>query len=150
MAAKLAEKYLDFQSLVVICDETDNQERLNSYIQKYEEYDFSQFAINWHLRQNRQGEVFERFKDNQAALSQFLRDHPTLGWIQLIFNGDFGRASKILYQLAESETEFIQRKKVSKKTFRSFPTNNKFTFVLLCSPCYHLPNLHRLLLPMRI
>lgn len=112
-AAKLAEKYLDFQSLVLLCDVTDNQERLDAYIKKYEEYDFSQFAINWHLRQNRQGEVFERFKGNQAALSQFMRDHPTLGWIQLVFNGDFERASKTLFQLAQSETEFVQRKKVN-------------------------------------
>ncbi|XP_036324275.1 nuclear pore complex protein Nup133 [Rhagoletis pomonella] len=110
-AAKLAEKFLDFQSLVVICDETKNQDRLDAYIKKYEEYDFSQFAINWHLRQNRQGEVFERFKGNQAALSQFMRDHPTLGWIQLVFNGDFERAAKILLQLAQNETEFVQRKK---------------------------------------
>ncbi|KAL9894750.1 LOW QUALITY PROTEIN: nuclear pore complex protein Nup133 [Glossina fuscipes fuscipes] len=110
-AAKLAEKYLDFQSLVIICDVTDNQERLDGYIKKYEDHDFSQFAINWHLRQNRQGEVFERFKGNQAALSQFMRDHPTLGWIQLVFNGDFERASKILFQLAQSEVEFLQRKK---------------------------------------
>lgn len=109
----MAEKYLDFQSLVLLCDLTNNQERLDSYIKKYEEYDFSQFAINWHLRQNRQGEVFQRFKGNQAALSQFMRDHPTLGWIQLVFNGDFERASKILFQLAQSETEFVQRKKVS-------------------------------------
>lgn len=112
-AAKLAEKYLDFQSLVIICDETKNQDRLDGYIKKYEEYDFSQFAINWHLRQNRQGELFERFKGNQAALSQFMRDHPTLGWIQLVFNGDFERAAKILLQLAQNETEFVQRKKVS-------------------------------------
>lgn len=42
-----------------------------------------------------------------------MRDHPTLGWIQLVFNGDFERASKILFQLAQSETEFVQRKKVS-------------------------------------
>ncbi|XP_011189128.2 nuclear pore complex protein Nup133 [Zeugodacus cucurbitae] len=110
-AAKLAEKYLDFQSLVIICDETKNQDRLDGYIKKFEEYDFSQFAINWHLRQNRQGEVFERFKGNQAALSQFMRDHPTLGWIQLVFNGDFERAAKILLQLAQNETEFVQRKK---------------------------------------
>ncbi|XP_004536057.1 nuclear pore complex protein Nup133 [Ceratitis capitata] len=110
-AAKLAEKHLDFQSLVIICDETKNQDRLDGYIKKYEEYDFSQFAINWHLRQNRQGEVFERFKGNQAALSQFMRDHPTLGWIQLVFNGDFERAAKILLQLAQNETEFVQRKK---------------------------------------
>ncbi|XP_037955264.1 nuclear pore complex protein Nup133-like [Teleopsis dalmanni] len=111
LAAKLAEKYLDFQCLVIICDQSDSQERLDHYIKKFEEYDFSQFAINWHLRQNRQGDVFDRFKENQAALSQFMRDHPTLAWIQLIYNGDFERASKTLLQLAQNETELVTRKK---------------------------------------
>ncbi|KAM8703409.1 hypothetical protein ACLKA7_008085 [Drosophila subpalustris] len=110
-AAKLAEKYLDFQSLVLICDETQDKDRLDEYTRKYEEYDFSQFAINWHLRQNRHGEVFERFKGNQPALAQFMRDHPSLGWIQLIFNGDFEHASKVLFDLAQCETEFVARKK---------------------------------------
>lgn len=99
----------------MICDLNNDQDRLDHYIKKFESYNFSQFAINWHLRQNRQGEVFERFKGNQAALSQFLRDHPTLGWIQLVFNGDFERAAKILFQLAQNETEFVQRKKVNSK-----------------------------------
>lgn len=107
---------MDFQSLVLICDMTNDQDRLDHYIKKFESHNFSQFAINWHLRQNRQGEVFERFKGNQAALSQFMRDHPTLGWIQLVFNGDFERAAKILFQLAQNETEFVQRKKVRIKT----------------------------------
>jgi len=102
---------LDFQSLVLICDETQDKERLDDYTRKYEEFDFSQFAINWHLRQNRHGEVFERFKGNQTALAQFMRDHPSLGWIQLIFNGDFERAAKVLYELAQCETEFVARKK---------------------------------------
>ncbi|ALC47782.1 Nup133 [Drosophila busckii] len=110
-AAKLAEKYLDFQSLVLICDETEDKQRLDEYTRKFEEHDFSQFAINWHLRQQRHGEVFERFKGNQTALAQFMRDHPSLGWIQLMFNGDFERAAKVLYELAQCETEFVARKK---------------------------------------
>lgn len=111
LATKLAEKYLDFQTLVVICDKTDNQNRLDKYIEKYKEFDFSQFAINWHMRQNRQGDLFEKFKGNQVALSQFLGDHPSLAWIQLMFNGDLDRASKILYQLAQDELEYVTRKK---------------------------------------
>ncbi|SPP87767.1 nuclear pore complex protein Nup133 [Drosophila guanche] len=110
-AAKLAEKYLDFQSLVLICDETNDKERLDDYTRKYEEFDFSQFAISWHLRQHRHGEVFERFKGNQLALAQFMRDHPSLGWIQLIFNGDYERAAKVLYELAQNEKEIVSRKK---------------------------------------
>ncbi|EDW30446.1 GL18034 [Drosophila persimilis] len=110
-AAKLAEKYLDFHSLVLICDVTNDKERLDDYMRKYEEFDFSQFAIRWYLRQKRHGEVFERFKDNPVALAQFMRDHPSLIWIQLIFNGDYEQAAKVLYELAQNEKEIVARKK---------------------------------------
>ncbi|XP_017149323.1 nuclear pore complex protein Nup133-like isoform X2 [Drosophila miranda] len=110
-AAKLAEKYLDFHSLVLVCDLTNDKERLDDYMRKYEEFNFSQFAISWHLRQKRHGEVFERFKDNPIALAQFMRDHPSLVWIQLIFNGDYERAAKGLYELAQNEKEIVARKK---------------------------------------
>lgn len=38
LAAKLGEKYLDFQTLVIICDKTDNQQRLDEYIERFQEF----------------------------------------------------------------------------------------------------------------
>jgi nuclear pore complex protein Nup133 len=38
LAAKLAEKYLDFQTLVIICDRTNNQARLDEYIERFKAY----------------------------------------------------------------------------------------------------------------
>lgn len=111
MAAKLAEKYLDFKTLVVICDQTKNQARLEEYIERYRDQDFSQIAINWHLQQNKRGDLFERFKRNKRELSRFLGDHPSLEWIQTVFNGDLSRASRILMSLAQNDTESISRKK---------------------------------------
>lgn len=111
MAAKLAEKYLDFQTLVVICDKTKNQSRLEEYIERYRDQDFSQFAINWHLQQNKRGDLFERFKRNQGELTRFLGDHPNLEWIQTVFNGDLSRASRILQSLAQNEMDSVSRKK---------------------------------------
>lgn len=111
LAAKLGEKYHDFQTLIVICDQTKNQSRLDEYIERFEEFNFSQFAIKWHLRQQKQGDIFQRFKGNQSALAKFLGDHPTLAWVQLIFNGDLNKASTILFALSQSETELVTRKK---------------------------------------
>lgn len=107
----MAEKYLDFKTLVVICDQTKNQSRLEEYIERYRDQDFSQFAINWHLQQNKRGDLFERFKRNQTELTRFLGDHPSLEWIQTVFNGDLSRASRILLSLAQNETESVSRKK---------------------------------------
>lgn len=111
LATKLAEKYLDFQTLVQICDRTDNQLRLDEYIRKYQTLNFSQFAINWHLRQNKRGDLFQRFKHNQADLSRFLADHPSLAWVQAVFNGDMAKAGRVLVELAEQEAELVARKK---------------------------------------
>ncbi|XP_055603804.1 nuclear pore complex protein Nup133 [Uranotaenia lowii] len=112
LAAKLAEKYLDFQILVVICDKTNNQSRLDDYIERFKEHDFSQFAISWHMRQNKQGDIFQRFKGNKAELARFLTDHPSLAWIQLVFNGELGQAAEVLCSLAQNEKELVNRKRV--------------------------------------
>lgn len=103
---------MDFKTLVVICDRTKNQTRLDEYIERYRDQDFSQFAINWHLQQNKRGDLFERFKRNQIELTRFLGDHPSLAWIQTVFNGDLARASRILLsELAQNETDSVSRKK---------------------------------------
>ncbi|XP_052902993.1 nuclear pore complex protein Nup133 [Anopheles moucheti] len=111
MAAKLAEKYLDFQTLVEICDKTNNQERLDEYIERYKEHDFSQFAISWHMNQNKQGDILHRFKNNQSALARFLVDHPSMAWIQLLFNGELAQAAEVLLSLAQREKELLARKR---------------------------------------
>ena len=113
LAAKLAEKYFDFQTLVIICDKTENQQRLDEYIERFKELNFSQFAISWHMKQNKQGDLFERFKNNQAELAKFLNNHPSLAWIQLLFNGEMSKASSVLFNLAQNEVELASRKRVS-------------------------------------
>lgn len=97
--------------MVLICDRTKNQTRLDEYIDRFKENDFSQFAINWHLQQNKRGDLFERFKRNQSDLSRFLGDHPSLAWVQAVFNGDLLKAGNILFELAQNETELVARKK---------------------------------------
>lgn len=112
-AAKLAEKYFDFQTLVIICDRTENQQRLDEYIERFKELNFSQFAISWHMKQNKQGDLFERFRNNQVELAKFLNNHPSLAWIQLLFNGEMGKAASVLLELAQNEVELVARKRVS-------------------------------------
>lgn len=111
LAAKLAEKYLDFKTLVVICDRTKNQARLDEYIERFKAEDFSKFAINWHLQQNKRGDLFERFKRNQSDLTRFLGDHPSLAWVQAVFNGNLSQAAHVLLSLAQNETELVARKR---------------------------------------
>lgn len=123
-AVMLAEKYFDFQTLVQICDLTNNRDRLDVYIEKFKEQDFSQFLFNWYIQEQKPGRLLETFRagsglsaaaqntSQQAALARFLGDHPSLSWLQHVFLNDFQRASDTLTNLAEQETELLKRKKV--------------------------------------
>lgn len=46
-AALLAEKYIDFSTLLTVCDETMNEDKLNVYIDKLGDSGFTEFACKW-------------------------------------------------------------------------------------------------------
>lgn len=46
-AALLAEKYIDFGTLLTVCDETMNEDKLNAYIDKLGDSGFTEFACKW-------------------------------------------------------------------------------------------------------
>lgn len=122
-AVMLAEKYYDFQTLVRICDITNNKERLDVYLEKFKDQDFSQFLFSWYIQEQKPGRLLENFRagsglssaaqnaSQQAALARFLGDHPSLSWLQHVFLHDFHRASDTLTSLAQQETELLRRKK---------------------------------------
>lgn len=122
-AAMLAEKYLDFETLVQICDITNNRERLDLYLEKFKDQDFSQFLFSWYIQKQKPGRLLDTFRagsglssaaqnaSQQEALSRFLGDHPSLSWLQNVFIHDFQRAADTLTSLAEQETELLRRKK---------------------------------------
>ena len=80
--------------------------------------DFSQFLFGWYIREHKQGRLLQQFRGterprtHQQALSQFLADHPSLSWLQNVFTGDYRQASSTLSDLANKESELLQRKKV--------------------------------------
>lgn len=111
-AAKLAEKYLDFETLVTICELTDNQRRLDDYLERFGNDGFSEYVYNWFLKENKQGKLIDRCRLNRSnRLTNFLADHPTLSWMQNIFDKKYTFAADTLQKLAYEETESITRQK---------------------------------------
>lgn len=111
-AAMLAEKYLDFQILVDLCDKTGNKERLNQYSAKFSQQDFSQFLFNWYMREKKQSRLIERCKEKGGEqLAHFLNEHPSLAWLHAITAGNYHKASDTLLELARDETQLLRRKK---------------------------------------
>lgn len=119
-AALLAEKYLDFTCLVVICENTNNQQRLDDYLDRFKNEDFAQHVFNWYLREGKQGKLLARCRaaarpatriTPPSSLNKFLGTHPQLKWLQHAFEGDYAQAAQTLLVLALEEKDLLTRKK---------------------------------------
>lgn len=115
-AATLAEKYLDFETLVQICETTDNQHRLDEYMDRFSNQNFPEYVYTWYLEKNKRGKLIDRCRTftksrNVQKLTQFLSDHPSLAWMQNIYDRKFALAANTLRNLANDETDSIMRQK---------------------------------------
>ncbi|XP_034943346.1 nuclear pore complex protein Nup133 [Chelonus insularis] len=110
-AAKLAEKYCDFASLVNICELTNNKNRLDVYSEKFASHDFAGFLFNWYLKDGRQGQLVERCRRGGGDLMEKVSEHPEISWVQASLTDEFRLAANTLHSLALKEVELVKRKK---------------------------------------
>lgn len=115
-AILLAEKYLDFETLVIVCEKTDNQARLDEYMDRFSNNGFSEYVYNWFIKENKQGKLIDKYRKvgktkHLQKLSNFLSDHPSLYWMQQIFDHKFTLAASTLYNLSVAEKESLTRQK---------------------------------------
>nr|KAF6279960.1 nucleoporin 133 [Myotis myotis] len=59
-AASLAEKYCDFDILVQMCEQTDNQTRLQRYMTQFADQNFSDFLFRWYLEKGKRGKLLSQ------------------------------------------------------------------------------------------
>ncbi|XP_012252662.2 nuclear pore complex protein Nup133 [Athalia rosae] len=111
-AAVLAEKYCDFGSLIQICELTNNQNRLDSYMERFAGQDFVGFLFSWYVKDGRQGKLVQRCRRGGAVeLAEKLSEHPSLSWVQAALSDELRLASNTLHSLAMEEVELVTRKK---------------------------------------
>lgn len=109
-AASLAEKYEDFEILIKICEELNNQEQLQKYVQQFSDKGFSEFLFDWYLKSGKQGKMLSTVSNN-CRLTDFLSNHESLNWLHQIHLGQFDEASSTLKKLAALEEMNPTRKK---------------------------------------
>lgn len=112
-AASLAEKYLEFAALVKICENTEDNERLEHYMETFSDQNFSNFVFDWHVREGKQAKLLSQNytgkRNNQ--LGQYLKNHSELSWMHEIETGKFADAVGTLKNLAYNETAQVSNKK---------------------------------------
>ncbi|KAI8482592.1 hypothetical protein Bbelb_396590 [Branchiostoma belcheri] len=110
-AASLAEKYCDFTVLVQLCEDTDNQERLERYMVQFADKGFSDFLFKWYMDTGKRGKLLSQPSSQNAELAQFLASHEHLSWLHDINTSKWDKAHSTLKTLAAKETKYAARKK---------------------------------------
>ncbi|KAK9884080.1 hypothetical protein WA026_005018 [Henosepilachna vigintioctopunctata] len=114
-AIQLAEKFLDFESLILICELTDNQHRLDEYMTRFHSEGFTEYVYNWYLKENKEAKLIDRCRKlnskNTQKLTGYLNQHPSLLWMQQIFDKNFSQAALTLSHISENETDSLIKQK---------------------------------------
>lgn len=116
-AAALAEKYCDFDVLVQMCEQTDNQSRLQHYMTKFADQvgtapeppggplgrrtptslapccfplqNFADFLFRWYMEKGKRGKLLSQPAAQHQQLASFLRSHQHLSWLHLVHVHDY-------------------------------------------------------------
>uniref|UniRef100_A0A8B9CLG1 Nuclear pore complex protein Nup133 n=1 Tax=Anser brachyrhynchus TaxID=132585 RepID=A0A8B9CLG1_9AVES len=111
MTAALAEKYCDFDILVQMCEQTDNQARLQRYMSQFADQNFSDFLFRWYLEKGKRGKLLSQPVAQHGQLASFLQAHEHLSWLHEINSQDLQKAHRTLQTLANMETRYFAKKK---------------------------------------
>lgn len=109
--AALAEKYCDFDILVQMCEQTDNQSRLQHYTTKFADQNFADFLFRWYMEKGKRGKLLSQPAAQHQQLAGFLQAHQHLSWLHHIHVQDYQSAHRTLYSQANSETRYFVKKK---------------------------------------
>ncbi|XP_030589143.1 nuclear pore complex protein Nup133 isoform X2 [Archocentrus centrarchus] len=109
--AALAEKYCDFDILVQMCEQTDNQSRLQHYMAKFADQNFADFLFRWYMEKGKRGKLLSQPAAQHQQLASFLQAHQHLSWLHHIHIHDYQSAHRSLYNQANLETRYFVKKK---------------------------------------
>ncbi|XP_028266010.1 nuclear pore complex protein Nup133 [Parambassis ranga] len=109
--AALAEKYCDFDILVQMCEQTDNQSRLQHYMTKFADQNFADFLFRWYMEKGKRGKLLSQPAAQHQQLASFLQSHQHLSWLHHIHIHNFQSAHRTLYSQANVETRYFVKKK---------------------------------------
>jgi len=111
-AASLAEKYKDWDMLVRICEETNNKEKLEQYMDQFSNTSFSSHVFSWYVKEGKQNRLLSLPKAGRTPeLASFLTTHSNISWLHDIHTENYTTASLTLSDMALKEGDILARKK---------------------------------------
>uniref|UniRef100_UPI00358EE690 nuclear pore complex protein Nup133 n=2 Tax=Myxine glutinosa TaxID=7769 RepID=UPI00358EE690 len=109
--AVLAEKFCDFDLLVRLCEQMDDQTRLQRYLDQFADKNFSEFLFRWYMEEGKRSKLLNQPVAQHSQLARFLQAHEHLGWLHDIHTQRYGKASSTLRNMVSQEKKYFSRKK---------------------------------------
>jgi len=109
-SATLAEHYKDFHMLILLCERTNDNEKLQQYKFQFKNEGFDNILYQWYV-ENGQWSQLMTTKDKFNDFDTLLSSNEQLSWIHFIGVKEYSKASQVLSNLATEEKESIARKK---------------------------------------
>lgn len=110
-AMKLAEKYVDFNILVSICENKNNHQLLENYLDKFAQTDFADFVIRYFMERKKLNFLLKNNFLKRADLSSCFDKYKFLSWIKDIKNDRFKESALTLNNLGYEEKESFMKKR---------------------------------------
>jgi hypothetical protein len=111
-AVKLAEKYVDFATLVTICDMKSSVDQLALYLDKFSNLkSFAPFVVRYFMDKKKLNFLLNQKFIHRTDIAEFLDNYPYLSWIKDIKNDQFTKASRTLQHLGFNEKDSYKKQK---------------------------------------
>ena len=112
-AMKLAEQYVDFSTLVTICEIRSDTNLLETYLDKFSCSRFAEFVVRYFMEKRKLNFLLKNQFLNRQDVSKCLDKYPFLSWIKDFKNEKYLEASQTLENLGANEKESFMKKRVS-------------------------------------
>ncbi|KAJ3614211.1 hypothetical protein NHX12_017786 [Muraenolepis orangiensis] len=109
--ATLSEKFCDFDMLVQMCEQSHNLQRLEHYMTKFADQNFSDFVFRSYIAKGQRGKLLSQSSAHHDQLATFLQSHQHLSWLHHILVHDYKSAHETLQSQANGETHYFSKKK---------------------------------------
>ena len=110
-AMKLAEKYVDFATLVAICELRSDTDLLETYLDKFAGTRFSEFVVKHFMEKRKLNFVLKNQFLKRDDVSKFLDKYQYISWIKDLKNEKFVDAAKTLGNLGLNENDSFMKQK---------------------------------------
>jgi nuclear pore complex protein Nup133 len=110
-AMKLAEKYVDFSTLVTICEQRSDTELLQTYLDKFAGSKFSEFVVKHFMEKRKLNFLLKSQFLKRDDISSHLDEYMFVSWIKDLKNEKFLQAAKTIGMLGLNENDSFMKQR---------------------------------------